>query len=263
MLLVGDAVVQHESSERFLGIALFQGVPSVKSQMVLQSGQAQPKSMDEDGNKKPDPTVFAIAYKRPRFFLFSRREPVETAETSRDVFNEPPTKEEQEVVPVNDARAALGRQAVIHTTMGDIHIKLFAEEVPKTIENFCGHSRAGYYNGNLFHRVIKAFMVQTGDPLGTGAGGESIWGGSFEDEFHRDLRHDRPFTVSMANAGKNTNGMVHALRPPPLQPRLLTLCTACWYRLTVLYHHCSHAMAGQQAHRVWSCHKRHGCGAPH
>ncbi|KTG38285.1 hypothetical protein cypCar_00018863 [Cyprinus carpio] len=77
---------------------------------------------------------------------------------------------------------------------------------PKTVENFCVHSRNGYYNSHIFHRVIKGFMIQTGDPTGTGMGGESIWGGEFEDEFHATLRHDRPYTLSMANAGPGTNG---------------------------------------------------------
>ena len=67
-----------------------------------------------------------------------------------------------------------------------IHIKLFPDEVPKTIENFIGHSKNGYYDGVIFHRVIKGFMLQTGDPLGDGTGGESIWGGEFEDEFVRE-----------------------------------------------------------------------------
>lgn len=96
--------------------------------------------------------------------------------------------------------------AILHSSMGDIHIKLFTKETPKTCENFCVHSKSGYYNGHIFHRVIKGFMIQTGDPTGTGMGGESIWGGEFEDEFHPNLRHDRPYTVSMANAGPNTNG---------------------------------------------------------
>lgn len=96
--------------------------------------------------------------------------------------------------------------AVLHTTMGDIHMKLFGKECPKTVENFCVHSRNGYYNGHIFHRVIKGFMIQTGDPTGTGTGGQSIWTEDFADEFHSNLRHDRPYTVSMANAGPNTNG---------------------------------------------------------
>ena len=89
--------------------------------------------------------------------------------------------------------------------MGDIHIRLFGEEVGKTVENFIGLAKNGYYIGLTFHRVIKGFMIQTGCPNGDGTGGESIWGGEFEDEFHYSLRHDRPFTLSMANAGPNTN----------------------------------------------------------
>ncbi|KAJ2311553.1 cytochrome P450 monooxygenase 71, partial [Coemansia sp. RSA 2705] len=72
--------------------------------------------------------------------------------------------------------------------------------------NFAALARNGYYNDVIFHRVIKGFMVQTGDPLGDGTGGESIWGRAFADEFTPQLRHDRPFTLSMANAGPNTNG---------------------------------------------------------
>eukprot|EP00058_Branchiostoma_floridae_P021450 XP_002606940.1 hypothetical protein BRAFLDRAFT_91709 [Branchiostoma floridae] len=83
---------------------------------------------------------------------------------------------------------------------------VFDVPCPKTVENFCVHTRNGFYNGHIFHRVIKSFMIQTGDPTGTGTGGESIWGGEFEDEFHPKLKHDRPYTVSMANAGPNTNG---------------------------------------------------------
>lgn len=104
------------------------------------------------------------------------------------------------------AAQRLYENAIIHTALGDIHIKLFLKECPKTVENFCVHGKNGYYNGHIFHRVIKGFMIQTGDPTGNGTGGESIWGGEFDDEFHLSLRHDRPYTVSMANAGPNTNG---------------------------------------------------------
>jgi len=117
--------------------------------------------------------------------------------------------------------------ATIHTVFGDIQVTLF-KECQKTVENFCVHSKNGYYNGNIFHRVIKGFMIQTGDPtgkhcswfdnnvfitgvnyktiLGTGLGGESIWGGEFEDEIRPHLKHDKPYTLSMANAGPGTNG---------------------------------------------------------
>ncbi len=95
--------------------------------------------------------------------------------------------------------------AVMHTNMGDIKIKLFPTEAPKTVENFITHSKNGYYDGLIFHRVIKDFMIQGGDPDGTGMGGESIWGGKFEDEFSPRL-HNLRGALSMANAGPNTNG---------------------------------------------------------
>ena len=95
--------------------------------------------------------------------------------------------------------------ATINTTMGSIKVKLFPEETPKTFENFTTHAKNGYYDGIIFHRVIKDFMIQGGDPKGTGRGGESIWGHSFEDEFHPDLHNIRG-ALCMANAGPNTNG---------------------------------------------------------
>ena len=93
----------------------------------------------------------------------------------------------------------------MHTNMGDIKIKMFPDKTPKTCENFLTHARQGYYDGLTFHRVINDFMIQGGDPTGTGCGGESIWGDSFEDEFDMDLRNYRG-ALSMANAGPNTNG---------------------------------------------------------
>ena len=95
--------------------------------------------------------------------------------------------------------------AVMHTSMGDIKIKLFPEQAPLTVDNFTKHSRDGYYNGLIFHRVIKDFMIQGGDPTGTGMGGESIYGQSFKDEFDPML-HNLRGALSMANAGPNTNG---------------------------------------------------------
>ena len=95
--------------------------------------------------------------------------------------------------------------AAINTTMGTVKVKLFPNETPKTFENFTTHARNGYYDGIIFHRVIKDFMIQGGDPNGTGTGGESIWGGSFEDEFDTKL-HNLRGALCMANAGPNTNG---------------------------------------------------------
>ena len=95
------------------------------------------------------------------------------------------------------------KRQVLHTDKGDLKIKLFSDLTPHTVNNFVFLSKAGFYNGVIFHRVIDDFMAQTGDPTGTGRGGP---GYSFADEFHPDLKHDRPGIVSMANAGQNTNG---------------------------------------------------------
>jgi len=95
--------------------------------------------------------------------------------------------------------------AVIETSMGNIEIELFSDLTPTTVKNFIGLAKKGTYNGLIFHRVIDGFMIQGGDPKGTGTGGESIYGKPFEDEFVDTLRHSRQGTVSMANRGRNTN----------------------------------------------------------
>ncbi|CAL5228960.1 g12192 [Coccomyxa viridis] len=192
-----------ENTERFLGLVLYQGTPGTGGRTKRLGAGISPL--------ESDPMLAACAYNRQRLYLFSRREPPDTDEvaTGRDVFNEKPTLADAgpgEGGDEKDAALVLPRGAVIHTTKGDITLKLFPEECPKTIENFSTHAKNGYYDGIIFHRVIKGFMLQTGDPLGDGTGGQSIWGGEFEDEFSRNLRHDRPFTVSMANAGPNSNG---------------------------------------------------------
>ena len=95
--------------------------------------------------------------------------------------------------------------AVMHTNMGDIAIRLFPDHAPKAVENFTTHAKNGYYDGIVFHRVIKDFMIQGGDPTATGCGGESIWGHNFKDEFTPEL-HNLRGALSMANAGPGTNG---------------------------------------------------------
>jgi len=95
---------------------------------------------------------------------------------------------------------------VFETTKGKVEFKLFPEFAPKTVENFVGLVNKGYYNGIVFHRVIKNFMIQGGDPTGTGRGGESLWGGKFKDEFAPGIVFDRSGILAMANAGPNTNG---------------------------------------------------------
>lgn len=95
---------------------------------------------------------------------------------------------------------------VLETNQGNIEIKLLPEIAPKACENFMKLAEKGYYNGLIFHRVIKGFMIQGGDPTGTGAGGQSIWGDSFEDELTPQVKFDSAGILAMANAGPDTNG---------------------------------------------------------
>ena len=95
--------------------------------------------------------------------------------------------------------------ATIHTNLGDLKVKLFDDLAPKTVKNFVELAEKGYYNGVIFHRIIRDFMIQGGDPTGTGMGGESIYGEKFEDEFSENVFNIRG-ALSMANAGPNTNG---------------------------------------------------------
>ncbi|KAL2641536.1 hypothetical protein R1flu_009123 [Riccia fluitans] len=97
-------------------------------------------------------------------------------------------------------------QVCLNTTMGDIVVELYVKHAPRTCRNFMELSRRGYYENVRFHRVIKDFMAQTGDPTNTGRGGESIYGAKFEDEIHRELKHTGGGILSMANSGPNTNG---------------------------------------------------------
>ncbi|MBI9071728.1 MAG: peptidylprolyl isomerase [Melioribacteraceae bacterium] len=91
------------------------------------------------------------------------------------------------------------------TNMGDLEIELFAKQTPKTVENFAGLALNGYYDGISFHRIIAEFMIQGGDPSGTGSGGKSLWDGDFEDEIVPGLTHESAGILSMANRGPNTN----------------------------------------------------------
>ncbi|OIW03889.1 hypothetical protein TanjilG_30165 [Lupinus angustifolius] len=196
-----------ENNDRFLRIALYQGDRNSKKVRKIPAAAA---NANESKEPLTDPTLLCCAFKKHRIYLFSRREPEEPEDATkgRDVFNEKPPADE--LLSVSDigkaATTSLPDNVILHTTMGDVHMKLYPEECPKTVENFTTHCRNGYYDNLIFHRVIKGFMIQTGDPLGDGTGGQSIWGREFEDEFHKSLRHDRPFTVSMANAGQNSNG---------------------------------------------------------
>ncbi|KAN0064336.1 Peptidyl-prolyl cis-trans isomerase cyp15 [Thecaphora frezii] len=200
-----------DETTRFLNISLYQGAPSKKA--VTNIALAASDNPLVSTQSLVDPTLFTTAHKRSRFYLFTRLEPSEGSE--RDVFNERPTREEQTIATTSfsgaggggGGKSSISRSATLHTTMGDIHIRLFPEHCPRTVENFVGLAKKGYYDGVIFHRVIRKFMIQTGDPLGDGTGGESLWGKEFEDEIRvkEGLRH-APYTLSMANAGKDTNG---------------------------------------------------------
>uniref|UniRef100_A0A915PG71 peptidylprolyl isomerase n=1 Tax=Setaria digitata TaxID=48799 RepID=A0A915PG71_9BILA len=202
---------------RFLGVSLCRALPDFKEQLQGAAATIDALAATNPNLKKtdPDPMLVACAYRKGRFYLFTNAEPFSTEENDdvdgtglgRDVFNEKPKKEDIITAVESDTvDNKVTEHAVIHTSLGDIRIRLFPNECPKAVENFCTHARRGYYNGHTFHRVIKSFMIQTGDPTGKGTGGQSIWGEDFEDEFHPKLRHDKPYMVSMANAGPNTNG---------------------------------------------------------
>jgi peptidylprolyl isomerase len=100
----------------------------------------------------------------------------------------------------------LSANVVLETNYGNIELKLFPKKAPLAVENFTKLVQKGYYNGTIFHRVIKGFMIQGGDPTGTGMGGESIWGKEFKNEYAPNLVFDRPYLLAMANRGPNTNG---------------------------------------------------------
>ncbi|CAK0773190.1 hypothetical protein CVIRNUC_004039 [Coccomyxa viridis] len=94
----------------------------------------------------------------------------------------------------------------LKTSMGTLEVELYVKHAPRTCKNFVELARRGYYNGTIAHRIISDFMIQLGDPTGTGRGGESIYGGKFEDEITAELHHTGAGILSMANAGPNTNG---------------------------------------------------------
>jgi peptidylprolyl isomerase domain and WD repeat-containing protein 1 len=181
------------SQLRYLSFCLCLGDAKMNQQMQLARGSGSKTAMG-DRKVAQDALVVVLAYQQRRFYVFSHVDPLKDDENAdsagRDVWNEAPTAQERLLGSEGNAgrganQATAFAKAILRTTMGDIHIKLFPE-VPKTIENFCGHARAGYYDNVMFHRVIQGFMLQTGDPLGDGTGGESIWGGEFKDEFVRE-----------------------------------------------------------------------------
>jgi len=106
---------------------------------------------------------------------------------------------------------------VFETTMGELVVELYWKHAPMTCRNFAELSRRGFYNGTKFHRIIKDFMIQGGDPTGTGRGGASIYGKHFDDEIHPDLKHTGAGILSMANSGPDTNGSQFFITLAPTQ----------------------------------------------
>ncbi len=118
--------------------------------------------------------------------------------------NAQPTDSNKTDVKKNDSNGSI--IVVLETNQGNIELKMFPKVAPLAVENFTTHVKNGYYNGLIFHRVIKNFMIQGGDPTGTGRGGESIWKKEFINEYGKNVVFDRPFLLAMANHGPNTNG---------------------------------------------------------
>ncbi|KAG5440266.1 hypothetical protein PCANB_001836 [Pneumocystis canis] len=195
-------LIGKDESLRFTNLSLYQGMPRKTKRTTLAMIASENPLVAE--SKNIDPILFCSAYKKPRFFMFTRYSENDSM-SDRDVLNEKPIRDNSVNIETS-LMTSTGTSAVIHTTLGDICIRLFPEVAPKAVENFVTHSKNGYYDNTIFHRIIKKFMIQCGDPLGDGTGGESIWGTEFEDEISSELKHDHPYTVSMANAGPNTNG---------------------------------------------------------
>jgi peptidylprolyl isomerase domain and WD repeat-containing protein 1 len=170
------------SQLRFVSVCLCWGDPKINRQMQLARGAAAISSADkskeaDEKHTKPesDALMVALAYEKRRFFVFSHLDPIKEADSveadadadndpaaKRDIWNEPPSAEDRLGMQGGDLGGnyeneakKIGSTAILRTTMGDIHIKLFATDVPKTIENFCGHAKSGYYDNVIFHRVIK------------------------------------------------------------------------------------------------------------
>lgn len=184
---------------RAIGLTLYQGQRR-KQEITTVAMAAANNPLLQEG-ESIEPILVATAVGKVRFYMFTNQENI--SKPARDVQNERPRVMGGSEQPAL-VKTEIGTRAIIHTTYGDIQLRLFPDAAPKAVENFVTHSRHGYYNSTIFHRVIRKFMIQGGDPLGDGTGGESIWNMEFADEFS-SLKHDKPYTVSMANAGPNTN----------------------------------------------------------
>ena len=192
-----------EEPFRPLNLALYQGQPDKKNVVTVQMAASDNPLLAEAEAR--DAMLVATGSGKLRFYMFTNETSI--SKSDRDVHNEKPRnlngKKGGEEAADQDSR--LANAATIHTSMGDINVRFYPAQAPLAVENFTVHAKQDYYNNIIFHRVIRKFMIQTGDPLGDGTGGESIWGKEFGDEVHPELKHDKPYMVSMANAGPGTN----------------------------------------------------------
>lgn len=215
-----------EAAQRFLAVALLR--EPVTSEAV-------PGGEEDEGKKA---LLIATSYDSQRLFVFSDTEPA--ADVERDVYNERPLARSRATAKESSnplKKIGTAESVTLHTTAGDISFVLH-KQCLRTVDNFVTHARNGYYDNVLFHRVLRKFMVQTGDPDGDGTGGESIWGGEFEDEIVPSLKH-HPGTVSMANAGPNTNGSVRCLRSSLIAIRASNILIDKARDAAIFYHlHC-------------------------
>jgi peptidylprolyl isomerase domain and WD repeat-containing protein 1 len=189
-----------EEAIRPLYLSLYQGQPEKKGIVTVEMAASENPLLQEAEAR--DAMLVSTGSGKVRFYMYTNDS--SASKSTRDVQNEKPRAAASKANE-QKALAATGSTAILHTTYGDITIRLFPDAAPKAVENFVTHARNNYYNNVVFHRIIRKFMIQTGDPLGDGTGGESIWGKEFADEFSV-LKHDKPYTVSMANAGPNSNG---------------------------------------------------------
>ena len=203
-------VYGQDESFRALNLALYQGQPQQKKVVTVEMAASTNPLLAEAEAR--DAMLVSTGAGKQRFYMFTNE--TEISRSTRDVQNEKPRElgakrrkdGDANEGDADDEDGGTGTGAVLHTTYGDITLRLFPSIAPKAVENFTTHARNGYYNNVLFHRVIRKFMIQTGDPLGDGTGGESIWGTPFEDECSDKVGHDKPYMLSMANAGPRTNG---------------------------------------------------------
>jgi peptidylprolyl isomerase domain and WD repeat-containing protein 1 len=185
-----------EEPFRPLWLSLYQGQPEKKGVVTVEMAASENPLLQEAEAR--DAMLVSTGSGKVRFYMFTNDS--SALKSSRDVHNEK-LRNTNSKKDAEKAAAATGSQATLHTSLGDIRITLYPQYAPLAVENFVTLARRGYYNNVIFHRVIRKFMIQTGDPLGDGTGGESIWG----KEVSSEIRHDKPYTVSMATAGPGTN----------------------------------------------------------